>query len=236
MTLSLIKCFFFQTNIIRLLFNCGNISTSKMGRTKSRPRSIKHKQRKFLGLCPSPPPRQRLEKCNIYKLCISKLARIDDPQAKLCKAVLINNTLKKLEKQPEYLYSGQEPEESMQEVDTNVTNTESLFSRLQRQHKIHPEQNLHSEDQNVPERGEGVQDTLSLCDDIIKEFLGAPEPSALCDSAKDPCENDKENCEGVEDKDETAVGCQLVSPYSYNSFLSEVYSITLRKIKYKVEL
>ena len=182
-----------------------------------------------------------MEKCNIYKLCISKLARIDDPQAKLCKAVLINNTLKKLEKQPEYLYSSQVPEESiqesMQEVDTNIniTNPESLYSRLQRQHKIHPEQNLHSEDQNVPERGEGVQDTLSLCDDIIKEFLGVPEPSALCDSAKDPCESDKENCEGVEDKDETAVG-QSVSPYSYNSFLSEVYSITLRKIKYKVEL
>ena len=32
------------------------------------------------------------------------------------------------------------------------------------------------------------------------------------------------------------IGGKLVSPYSYSSFLSEVYSITLRKIKYKVEL
>lgn len=210
-----------------------------MGRTKSRPRSIKHKQRKFLGLCPT--PRQRLEKCNIYKLCVAKLARIDDPQAKLCKAVLINNTLKKLEKQPDYLYtsSSQEPEESMQEVDTNVniTNPESLYSRLQRQNKISMEQKLMSEDQNVPERGNCVQDTLSLCDDIIKEFLGVPEPSALCDNAaKDTCESDKENCDEGGEKEESGVGGQLVSPYSYSSFLSEVYSITLRKIKYKVEL
>ena len=75
-----------------------------MGRTKSRPRPLK-KQRKFLGL---PTFKQRLEKTNIYKLCVSKLARIDDPQAKLCKAVLINNTLKKLEKQPDYLFNESE--------------------------------------------------------------------------------------------------------------------------------
>lgn len=207
-----------------------------MGRTKSRPRSIKHKQRKFLGLCPT--PRQRLERCNIYKLCVAKLARIDDPQAKLCKAVLINNTLKKLEKQPDYLYSSHEPEESMQEVNTNfnITNSESLYSRLQRQNKISIESRLMSEDQNVPDREDCIQDTLSLCDDIIKEFLGVPEPSTLCDSAQDPC--DKENCEGggQEEEEESGAGGQLVSPYSYSSFLSEVYSITLRKIKYKVEL
>lgn len=206
-----------------------------MGRTKSRPRSINHKQRKFLGLCPT--PRQRLERCNIYKLCVAKLARIDDPQAKLCKAVLINNTLKKLEKQPDYLHSSHEPEESMQEVNTNfnITNLESLYSRLQRQNKSSIESRLLSEGQNVPDQGDCIQDTLSLCDDIIKEFLGVPEPSALCDSAKDPC--DKENYEGGgQEEEESGPGGHLVSPYSYSSFLSEVYSITLRKIKYKVEL
>ena len=217
-----------------------------MGRTKSRPRSIKQKQRKFLGLCPT--PRQRLEKCNIYKLCISKLARIDDPQAKLCKAVLINNTLKKLEKQPEYLYDcSQESEQggdsTEDRVDTNVniinTSPEALYTHFLRQNKIHSEQKLHSENRTAAERG-NVQDmdTLSLCDDIIKEFLGCPEPSALCDVTKDSPESDKENCDksGGEEKEERGMGGQLVSPYSYNSFLSEVYSITLRKIKYKVEL
>ena len=205
-----------------------------MGRTKSRPRSIKYRQRKFLGLY-STPAGQRLEKCNFYKLCISKLARIDDPQAKLCKAVLINNTLKKLEKQPEYLYT--EPEGRMKEVDTNVKNTnqESLYSRLYRPKQIHSEINLHSDDQNYSEEGDCVQETLSLCDDIIKDFLGVPEPPPLCDTS-DPCESDKENLIESEEKKGSVMGGQLVSPYSYSSFLSEVYSITIRKMKYKVEL
>ena len=82
-----------------------------MGRTKSRPRPLKKNRNKFLGLG-LPTPRQRLERCNIYKLCVTKLARIADPGAKLCKAVLINNTLRRLETQPEQ-YEYTTPQENI---------------------------------------------------------------------------------------------------------------------------
>ena len=204
-----------------------------MGRTKSRPRPL-NKHKKFLGL---PSPRHRLEKRNIYKLCISKLARIDDPQAKLCKAVLINNTLKNLEKQPEYLAgSGPDTNDDMTEADCDLSSQSevspsfsSVCSYLVQAHN----------------RTRTDEDTLSLCDDIISEFLGAPEEcqaasNFICDK-KRKIEDDKENFDTHEDEDSEEVGSKSVSsssvsPYSYSSFLSEVYSVTLRKMKYKVEL
>ena len=193
--------------------------THKMGRTKSRPRPI-NKHKKFLGL---PSPRQRLEKRNIYKLCISKLARIDDPQAKLCKAVLINNTLKNLEKQPEYLededdvYLGPDTQTDCPMTSGQPT-FESVCSYLMRS----------------PRSDGDAVDTLSLCDDIISEFLGTKESendNFICDKKS---EDDKENVESGEESERS--GVTNVSPYSYSSFLSEVYSVTLRKMKYKVDL
>ena len=203
-----------------------------MGRTKSRPRPL-NKHKKFLGL---PSARHRLEKRNIYKLCISKLARIDDPQAKLCKAVLINNTLKNLEKQPEYL-SGPDTNDDMTEVDCDDL-TESQVSPSFSSVYSYLAQQAHSNS-----RTDG--DTLSLCDDIISEFLGAPEEcqnasNFICDKKRE-IEDDKENFDSQEEGDCEDVGSKdvsnsNVSPYSYSSFLSEVYSVTLRKMKYKVEL
>lgn len=202
-----------------------------MGRTKSKPRPLK-KPKKFLGL---PSFKQRLERSNIYKLCVSKLARIDDPQAKLCKAVLINNTLKKLEKQPDYYYNNnQEDEEEPEEASPESEQSEQITpcweagtwcshsSLLQSSSLV----NIVS-DQRVPSQD---VDTMSLCDDIINEFLGVSEES--CDnnekSSQSDVEKDKENLQ----KDDV----HAVSQYSYSSFLSEVYSQTLRRIKYRVEL
>ena len=202
-----------------------------MGRTKSRPRPL-NKHTKFLGLQAS--PRHRLEKRNIYKLCISKLARIDDPQAKLCKAVLINNTLKNLEKQPEYLAgAGPDNDDDMTEADCDLSESQvspsfsSVCSYL------------------AAQSARTDEDTLSLCDDIISEFLGTPEEcqnasNFICDK-KRKIEDDKENVDTQEEEDSEEAGSKSVSssrvsPYSYSSFLSEVYSVTLRKMKYKVEL
>jgi len=224
-----------------------------MGRTKSRPRPLK-KQRKFLGL---PTPKQRLEKCNIYKLCISKLARIDDPQAKLCKAVLINNTLKKLEKQPEYLYNETETQQlQSQEMlrDENVSlnsqpSFEYICSHLVRNSNLHS--NYTHEHRTVPKSDGEIHelDTLSMCDDIISEFLGVPDvsesdckSSTFCDNintTENQTEQNKENFDYILQEERERVheiGGKSVSPYSYSSFLSEVYSQTIRKIKYRVEL
>lgn len=221
-----------------------------MGRTKSRPRPLK-KQRKFLGL---PTPKQRLEKCNIYKLCISKLARIDDPQAKLCKAVLINNTLKKLENQPEYLYNETETQqlqcqEKILDENINQPTFETICSHLVKNGNIHS--NFSHEYRTVPLPDGEIHelDTLSMCDDIINEFLGVPEVcEADCKSSsysdninttENLTEQNKENFDHPQQEGRERVheiGGKSVSPYSYSSFLSEVYSHTLRKIKYKVEL
>ena len=216
-----------------------------MGRTKSRPRPLKKQRKtKFLGLTT---PKQRLEKCNIYKLCISKLARIDDPQAKLCKAVLINNTLKNLEKQPDILYNEEESiDHRSKETNSNINiisqpSIENICSHFLRNNNSRLE---HHNERTVPKlQSDTAEDTetMSLCDDIISEFLGVPDNSVTnCGQTNLICDNqDKENVEHSQNGNEDRVheiGGKLVSPYSYSSFLSEVYSITLRKMKYKVEL
>ena len=215
-----------------------------MGRTKSRPRPLKKSRNKFLGLG-LPTPRQRLERCNIYKLCVTKLARIADPGAKLCKAVLINNTLRRLETQPEqYEYST--PQENIscehKNICTDNTADEEEEEEVEMRDLDTAATPLVS---RVPTLGLGSVATLAMCDDIIQEFLGgsrddkAPDMTDLEHSPA--AEDNKENIEAGANTGEAEgggqdIGGKLVSPYSYSSFLSEVYSITLRKIKYKVEL
>ena len=41
----------------------------------------------------------KADRSSVVKLCVNKLARIEDPESKLHKAVLINNTLRNLQKQ-----------------------------------------------------------------------------------------------------------------------------------------
>jgi len=217
-----------------------------MGRTKSRPRPLK-KQRKFLGL---PTSKQRLEKTNIYKLCVSKLARIDDPQAKLCKAVLINNTLKKLEKQPDYLFNESEnytPSHEVINSNSNIISQPSLESICSHFLRNNNSRVDHLHDRTVPKMSCDIQDmdTLSMCDDIINEFLGVPNASEAdchvppsCDITSSK-EQNKENFDQSTKSDKERgpeIGGSIVSPYSYSSFLSEVYTLTLRKMKHKVDL
>lgn len=48
----------------------------------------------------SPKYRQREERRKMLKISAGKLSRIDDPEASLCRSVLINNTLRRLRKEP----------------------------------------------------------------------------------------------------------------------------------------
>ena len=218
-----------------------------MGRTKSRPRPLKKNRNKFLGLG-LPTPRQRLERCNIYKLCVTKLARIADPGAKLCKAVLINNTLRRLETQPEqYEYST--PQENISCEHKNICTD---YTAEEEEEEVEEEVEMQGPDtataplvSRVPTLGLGSVATLAMCDDIIQEFLGGSRDGKAADMPdlehSPASEDNKENIEAGANTGEAEgggqdIGGKLVSPYSYSSFLSEVYSITLRKIKYKVEL
>nr|CAH7769931.1 unnamed protein product [Callosobruchus chinensis] len=59
------------------------------------------------GYCPpksrpsmiSPKYRQKEERRKVLKISINKLKKIDDPEVSLCRSVLINNTMKKLQKE-----------------------------------------------------------------------------------------------------------------------------------------
>eukprot|EP00092_Neocalanus_flemingeri_P017696 GFUD01019142.1.p1 GENE.GFUD01019142.1~~GFUD01019142.1.p1 ORF type:complete len:237 (+),score=42.04 GFUD01019142.1:160-870(+) len=236
-----------------------------MGRTKSRPRPVV-KKRKFLGL---PVQKHKLEKRNILKLCVTKLARIEDPQAKLCKAVLINNTLRNLQRQPECVFPEVDhcEEVNKQEVEANnefdnsnnkltTPSIEYMCSHLDSSSRLHSESSERKTCESL------ATDTMSLCDDIINEFLGvsdchasehSSEPSdnqdiyeklikshSWMDQSDDNKENLSENVDiqGDVKKADTLhqFGGSPVSPYSYSSFLSEVYRVTIRKIKHKVQL
>jgi len=242
-----------------------------MGRTKSRPRPIV-KKRKFLGL---PVQKLKLEKRNILKLCVTKLARIEDPQAKLCKAVLINNTLRNLQRQPESVFAEVEnncEELNKQEVEVNrefdnstmevvTPSVGSVCSHFDSSSRLHDESSQRTLE---PTSCDSIAtDKMSLCDDIINEFLGvsdcqAYEPSCeptnnntdiyeklikshtWLDQSDDNKENlsDNVDIQGDAKKVDTLhqFGGSPVSPYSYSSFLSEVYKVTIRKIKHKVQL
>ena len=150
--------------------------------------------------------------------------------------------MKNLEKQPEYPLlpggSGADDDDDMTEVELSELTATSEVSPSFSSVYSYLAQQAHSNSRTD-------EDTLSLCDDIISEFLGAPEEcqnasNFICDK-KRKIEDDKENFDSQEEGDCEDVGSKgvsnsNVSPYSYSSFLSEVYSVTLRKMKYKVEL
>ena len=203
-----------------------------MGRTKPRPRLARPPARRFLGLSD---PRSKLERRNMVKLSVSKLARIADPQAKLCKAVLINNTLRQLQSEPAEYCQQTELEQEQEEavLCSHGCGQEEDRQRLLLGHTAKEES----------------CDTLALCDDIISEFLGvadcADSREALARSHNSDHSDNKENLltdgpggGGGEESEESELqfGGSPVSPYSYSSFLSEVYKVTINKIKHKVQL
>merc|ERR1711936_217798 len=201
----------------------------------------------------------------------TKLARIEDPQAKLCKAVLINNTLRNLQRQPECVFPEADNTEDVNKQEVEVTpefdnnkmevtpSVESMCSHIESSSRLHNESNERTISSAVCDSL--ATDTLSLCDDIINEFLGVSDcqasehssvPSAnqdiyeklikshsWLDQSDDNKENFSENVETQGDPKKDSLhqfGGSPVSPYSYSSFLSEVYKVTLRKIKHKVQL
>eukprot|EP00090_Calanus_glacialis_P017678 TRINITY_DN27466_c0_g1_i1.p1 TRINITY_DN27466_c0_g1~~TRINITY_DN27466_c0_g1_i1.p1 ORF type:complete len:180 (-),score=36.55 TRINITY_DN27466_c0_g1_i1:29-568(-) len=175
-----------------------------MGRTKTPELQIQ-----VLALCLL---KQKLknEKVNIAKISANKLARIGDPQTKLRKAVLINNVLKNVERQTDYGFECREAENLLQK------NIEGLKSRDAFPiYKKGSNESFNSEKEDT----DFNQNKLSLCDDIINEFLDIREDISkekeiyedkLCDTKVPPLHH---------------FGCDQASPYSYSSFLSEVHSV-----------
>lgn len=160
----------------------------------------------------------RNDKLNIAKISVTKLSKIVDPQSKLRKAVLINNTLKHLQKHsdlwhlhpaggiyPEAQNNNTEPEN---EEAQNISEQKSTFSSKCGTTNPLPEKNTLSEDM------------LTLYDDIVNDIFGnSEEKSSDLGNQKDE-QQEKENV--IDNYKEN----YLLSPYSYNSFLSELYTVS----------
>lgn len=169
----------------------------------------------------------RNDKLNIAKISVTKLSKIVDPQSKLRKAVLINNTLKHLQKHSDLWHLhpagsaggalGNYPEDDNNNTESElekkgaqtIQEQKSTFLSKCRQTNTHQEKNTLSEDM------------LTLYDDIINDIFGNGEKSKKDLPNQKEEQQEKEN---VIDYREN----YLLSPYSYNSFLSELYTVSSR--------
>ena len=111
----------------------------------------------------------------LLKLSISKIAKLQNPQTKLCKVVLINNALRQLQKPFQFghqklIWQEEEEEKREKDITDDIVNTTESTEELS--------------DSQLP-----------------NEILANP-----------------------------------VSPYSYNSFLSEVYTAVNNKFKRKISI
>eukprot|EP00090_Calanus_glacialis_P016196 TRINITY_DN25423_c0_g1_i1.p1 TRINITY_DN25423_c0_g1~~TRINITY_DN25423_c0_g1_i1.p1 ORF type:complete len:141 (+),score=36.85 TRINITY_DN25423_c0_g1_i1:29-451(+) len=138
-------------------------------RKKEKPQK-KTKSAKQLYL---PPVRLKPENPNLLKLSVSKLAMLKNPQTKLCKAVLINNAFKELQKP--FWFGWQ---------------------------------------------GLSWQACAGYQESIKSESIG---------DSSEVVEEDEDESEEVEQALDIHV-----SPYSYNSFLSEVYTAVNNKFMRKL--
>ena len=143
----------------------------------------------------------------LLKLCVTKLARINDPESKLCRAVLINNTLRKCQANQQTCSHDEEQsevEEEEEEVDTQSV-------------------------EEVKREGEVLVERMRLCQDLMEDYLDLINSSEK--SSDEICDSNRT----FEDVSSAAGLTEFVSPYSYNSFLSEVYEQSISRILKKVD-
>ena len=159
------------------------------------------------------------DKLNIAKISVSKLSKIVDPQTVLRKAVLINNTLKSL-------HSLSDP--------WDIADTGGRF--LLEDHNHHHQVEEEEEELNIPaenkrnfsnnievEKSTLSEDMLTLYDDIINDIFGKNEKDSDLSQHR-PDYQDKDI-----DLDHFKESNCLWSPYSYNSFLSELYTVSSKE-------
>lgn len=175
---------------------------------------------KIPGLNFLPQFKIRNDKLNIAKISVSKLSKIVDPQSKLRKAVLINNTLKSLQKYSDlwHLDSGGGGGVGCGGGATLAENND--IAETEELHNSTADQNNKIGSNKCEEDTKNTlsEDMLTLYDDIVNDIFGSSEENADISNQKD--DHDKENV--IDNYKET----YLWSPYSYNSFLSELYTVS----------
>ena len=191
-----------------------------------------------LGL--SRQPGGRVGRRGLLRLCVTKLARIEDPETKLCKAVLINNTLRKIQRDNVSEYP-EEMEEMGEECEEDVEEEEEESEAPSEERDNEGNERL---------EGEATVTSLALYKDVINDFLGVidfPKFSEtdkletevrpdFWDSVREAQEDKENRVEEEEDRVEGGYRSEEVSQYSYGSFLSEVYRVTMDRIKHRVKI
>ena len=167
----------------------------------------------------------RNDKLNIAKISVTKLSKIVDPQSKLRKAVLINNTLKHLQSHSDLWHhpaAGGGGVLSCHEADNN--NTDSEQNNVTEAQTISEQISTFSSKcgtaEFLPEKNTLSEDMLTLYDDIVNDIFGNGEEK------NSDLANQKEEQEEKENVIENFKENYLLSPYSYNSFLSELYTVS----------
>ena len=163
----------------------------------------------------------RNDKLNIAKISVTKLSKIVDPQSKLRKAVLINNTLKHLQKHSDLWHlhpaggGGSYPE-----ADNNNEDPDNEEEQDISEHKSISEKTFSNKCETAPpgpDKNTLSEDMLTLYDDIVNDIFG--------NSGEQNMANQKEEQEKEHVIDNYKEN-YLLSPYSYNSFLSELYTVS----------
>ena len=193
----------------------------RSGEERSRSRSRKRRTKKLVGreVRVSGEGGREVGRRGLVRLCVTKLARIADPEAKLCRAVLINNTLRKAQKQVErscvHLEEQEEEEEGLEEELEEVPPTR---------------------DDDSGDITEEVAGRMGMCQDIIDGFLDLINSQNTKEVIQE--KSDERTLESsLDEEEEGGREClsEFVSPYSYGSFLSEVYKESMSRILRKVE-
>ena len=166
----------------------------------------------------------RNDKLNIAKISVTKLSKIVDPQSKLRKAVLINNTLKHLQSHSDLWHlhtasGGGRVLSNCKETDNNIKDSEQKNEEAQ---TISEKKSTFSSKcgttELLHEKNTLSEDMLTLYDDIVNDIFGNGENTDIA--------NQKEEQEEKENVIENYKENYLLSPYSYNSFLSELYTVS----------
>merc|ERR1711974_504136 len=155
----------------------------------------------------------------LLKLCVTKLARMNDPESKLCRAVLINNTLRKCQaKQQQPCCHDEEGEEEELE--------ESQLQSVE----------------EVKREGEVLVERMKMCQDIMDDYLDLEKGHmtryihlCLINSSEEGRSEDTCDSKRTFEESNPAGLADFVSPYSYNSFLSEVYEESISRILKEVD-
>ena len=159
----------------------------------------------------------RNDKLNIAKISVSKLSKIVDPQSKLRKAVLINNTLKNLQKHTDIwtMDSGGFQKQEEEDEENNEQLTEDYHTPAD---KTLSSCALKCDQETNNNKNSLSEDMLTLYDDIVNDIFGNTDNNSEMSQTKSE-EQEKENV--IENYKET----YSWSPYSYSSFLSELYTV-----------